>query len=308
MENRAPRSGNRLGNRLVRTLRRFIPSVPPLTYLWPVKLALNATDLPLRWIFPEMRALPPNHLRVRIGVGWRFANNQINHLNHAESFWFFALSQGLIDFHSNILDLGVGCGRFAHHLRDYRFLGHRFTGTYAGVDIDGEMLDWCRANFPEPNFRFHRSSHGSQAYENDVGKAGYYAIPEAGGSFDFVFSASLFTHLLEGEIENYLLESLRLLKPGRWMAAYCFCLDHPPPTLNGRHSFSHRIGNAYVESLSCPEAAVAYRQDFLFESALKAGFEAPAMLTGQDSWQAMLLCRKPDVQAPDGTGTAGATP
>lgn len=278
---------------ITRFIRRFIPSVPPLTYNRAIKAFLNGLDLPFGLVFPEFRTLPPNHLRVRIGVGWRLANNQPYHLAHAQNFWFFALAKGLIRPDSDILDIGIGCGRFALHLRDFRFIDHRYSGTYVGVDIDAEMLAWCAKNFPSPQFRFHRSTHRSAAYQAEDATGGYYVIPEPDESFDFVFSTSLLTHLLEDELDNYLAESFRLLRPGQSMLAYCFCLDSPPPTFGGRHTFSHRMGNAFVESPRCPEAAVAYRRDFLFDRARHAGFLDPEMLADGESWQSVLICRKP---------------
>ncbi len=88
-------------------------------------------------------------------------------------------------------------------------------------------------------------------------------------------------------------ESCRVLKEDSFMAMFCFSMDHPPPTFGGRHTFGFRIGNAYVESMAVPEAAVAYEEKFLFEAARKAGFRTAEMVLGEpESWQHTLLCRK----------------
>jgi Methyltransferase domain len=52
------------------------------------------------------------------------------------------------------LDVGVGCGRWAHWLRDYNFRGRRFAGSYVGVDIDEEAIAWCRQHYDADRFRF----------------------------------------------------------------------------------------------------------------------------------------------------------
>jgi ubiquinone/menaquinone biosynthesis C-methylase UbiE len=190
------------------------------------------------------------------------------------------------------VDIGCGCGRFAHHLRDYSFKGARFAGRYIGVDIDSEMLHWCSTHFAEPQFHFMQSTHSNVSYHQN-GTAGTYSIPLEQSSVDFVFSASLFTHLLEAELTNYCEEAYRMLKPGGKMLMYFFCLDCPPPTFGGRHTFSHRVGNAQVESLKVPEAAVAYSSDFMIELAKEKGFRDARVVTGSvTDWQTILLAQK----------------
>jgi len=88
-------------------------------------------------------------------------------------------------------------------------------------------------------------------------------------------------------------ESYRVLKRDCFMAMFCFSIDHAPPTFGDRHTFRFRIGNAYVESMSVPEAAIAYEEKFLLEMALEAGFRTAEMsIGGPEDWQHMLLCRK----------------
>jgi SAM-dependent methyltransferase len=275
-----------------RVLRKIIPSVARLTYNPIFKFLVNAVDVLPRRVYDEFSNIPPNHMRIRVGVANRIFTNHVFHLNEAKDFWFYALHSGLCRLDSQIVDIGCGCGRFAQHLRDYRFKQEVFSGRYVGIDIDNEMLDWCRCNFDSKRFEFHRSNHASKAY-NVAEKADVdYVLPVGNESVDFVFSTSLFTHLLERELVNYCRESYRVLKPGCSMAMYCFSMDHPPPTLGDRHTFRFKIGNANVESISVPEAAVAYEEEFLFKVAREAGFRTAQMLVGPDDWQPMLLCRK----------------
>jgi SAM-dependent methyltransferase len=167
-----------------------------------------------------------------------------------------------------------------------------FSGRYVGVDIDEESLHWCRQNFDSERFSFHRSNHVSKAY-NVAGKAEEnYVLPIANESIDFVFSTSVFTHLLEPEMVNYYKESFRVLKPGGSMAMYFFSMDHPPPTFGDRHTFQFRIANSYVESMVVPEAAVAYEEAYLFKVANETGFRSAEVMFAPDDWQPMLLCRK----------------
>ena len=277
-----------------RALRKLFPSTSKLTFNPLFRAVMNASDLVPRLIYPEFRALPPNHLRIRVGVGNRILNNQTHFLVHARDFWMFVFSEGIANLHSNILDIGVGCGRWAHWLRDYNFRGRRFDGTYVGIDIDGEAIAWCEKNYDAQRFRFHHSSDASVSYNQNGAPRSPYRIPEADDTFDLVFSNSLLTHLLEIELENYLRETFRLLKAGGSMMHSHFNIEYPPATFGTRHTFKHQRGNAQIESEAQPEAAVAYHTDFLFGLCRRIGFSTCEIvhMPGGEQHQPILLCRK----------------
>jgi len=276
-----------------RAIRKLFPSTSRLTFNPLFKLAINATDIVPMLIYPEFRDLPPNHLRVRIGVGNRILNNQVHFLVHARDFWMFAFTEGLANAKSSILDIGSGCGRWAHWLRDYNFRGRRFTGLYVGIDIDAEAIAWCEKHYDPERFRFHHSTHSSVSY-NQRGEAAQYRIPEPDGTMDLVVSNSLLTHVLEAELENYIRESYRVLRPGGAIMHSHFNLDYPPATYGTRHTFQHAVGNARVESIEQPEAAVAYRTDYLFKVARGVGFKDCEIvhIPGGAQHQPILLCKK----------------
>lgn len=279
--------------KLEKAIRRVIPSASRLTYNPVFKLIVDSFDLLPKFMYEEVSKIPPNHMRIRVGVANRFLANHVSYVSGAKDFWMHAFHAGLCRLDSTIVDLGCGCGRYAHHLRDYRFLAERFFGKYIGIDIDDEMLNWCRRNFDSERFAFYLSNHVSKAYKS-IGKAdASYVLPLADESADFVFSTSLFTHLLEKELVNYCQESYRVLKRNCFMSMFCFSMDHPPPTFGDRHTFRFRISNAYVESKAVPEAAVAYEEKFLLEIAREVGFRTAEMsIGGPEEWQPMLLCRK----------------
>jgi hypothetical protein len=64
--------------------------------------------------------------------------------------------------------------------------------------------------------------------------------------------------------------------------------------LGGRWTFSRRLGNAYVENLKYPEAAVAYERAYLEANVRAAGFsevQVTPSLTGYNP-QSLLVARK----------------
>ena len=113
-----------------------------------------------------------------------------------------ARSRGLQPHH-RVLDLGCGVGRFAVALAGY--LDER--GSYVGVDIHKRSIRLCRKYVGRKldNFKFKRVRPLDAAE---------FRFPFSAASFDFVFSNSLFTHLLPEVAENYLTEIGRLLRPG----------------------------------------------------------------------------------------------
>jgi SAM-dependent methyltransferase len=276
-----------------RAIRKLFPSTSRLTFNPLFKATVNAFDVLPRLVWPEFRDLPPNHLRIRIGVGNRILNNQTHFLVHARDFWMFVFTQRLADASSNILDIGSGCGRWAHWLRDYNFRGRRFTGTYVGVDIDAEAIAWCEKHYDPERFRFHHSTHSSVSYKQE-GEASHYRVPEAEGTMDLVVSNSLLTHVLEAELETYIRESYRVLKVGGAIMHSHFNLDYPPASYGTRHTFQHAIGNARVESMEQPEAAVAYRTDYLFKVCRAVGFKNCEIvhMPGGAQHQPILLAKK----------------
>ena len=88
------------------------------------------------------------------------------------------------------------------------FIGD-LRGGYDGVEIHPEAVEWCqRAITPlHPTFRFHRADLVSPAYNpHGLVPASEYRFPFPDQSFDFIFLASVFTHMLPDAVEHYLRE------------------------------------------------------------------------------------------------------
>jgi hypothetical protein len=61
-------------------------------------------------------------------------------------------------------------------------------------------------------------------------------------------------------------------------------------SLGGRWTFLHRIGNAMVETVEYPEAAVAYQEAHLMQLCEATGFQDITLVGGPE--QSLLECRK----------------
>ncbi len=270
---------------IIKLVRKLYPSNSLLSYNPVFKVAGNAIANLLGAPFPEFRDLPPNHLRVRVGVGTKIVNNHAHHLQIGSQFWIECFARGYLTASADIMEIGCGCGRIAAHLKaDY------FSGTYLGIDIDPEMIDYCRAHFPAPKFVFALSPHKSSTYHSGELSSPdcelfTIAQPE---SRDFVFSTSLFTHLLENEVAFYLQQSFRALRPKGMAVMSFFCMESVE--MGKPWTFSHRAGNAFVDDERYPEAAVAYGTASMVEMAKEAGFSEVAV-SGRRV-QSFLIARK----------------
>lgn len=197
---------------------------------------------------------PPLHLRRHVGPLRTF---------EASGAEFMSYLRLLLDLRPNaqLLDIGCGCGLMALYLKDYL----DSNGTYAGVDIHGPSIEWCTSHIttPHPNFRFTQISD--------------FKLPFAQQSFDAILLKSVFTHLRPAELESYLSEIARLLKPnGRCLATF-FLLNDEQRALaaNGRNALRFDWGDEqwrYVYENS-PESASAYDENYILELIHKHNLE-----------------------------------
>jgi SAM-dependent methyltransferase len=256
-----------------RIYRKLVPSIASLSYHPVVRAGGDAIARMLAIPFPELRNLPPNHLRIRVGAGNRILNNHIDFIQTSSRCWLAFLSRGYCTSTSDIVELGCGCGRVVRALND-PWWDPWFQGSFVGVDVDSEMLEYCRNHFPAPRFEFILSPHKSETYspKNSTSppREPSNLLIATPASKDFVYSISLFTHLLTTEAVEYLRESHRILRADGRMYLTFLCMEHLE--LGSRWTFQHRSGDAYIENPQYPEAAVAYHEAFMTKLVIDCGF------------------------------------
>ena len=191
-----------------------------------------------------------------------------------EFFKYFLDFAGLVSS-SKVLDIGCGIGRMAIPLTNYLT-----SGTYEGIDIVPRGIKWCEKNISSryPNFHFQLADVYNMWYNpSGICVPSEYRFPFADQSFDFVFLTSVFTHMLPAELENYLAEIARVLKPqGRLLATY-FLINEESERLilQSRSTLDFRYsGPGYLTiSEGKPEAAVGYREEYIRGLYNKRGLE-----------------------------------
>ena len=262
--------------KLDRLLRKIIPSTALLSRSAAGSVTLGAADLiarPLLRVFTR-QPVPPLRFIVRTGVSNSIFFPHNYYLTSSYNVWLYFFAEGLAKLDSHIVDIGSGVGKGAVALRDFGYNGVRFSGKYYGFDIDPAMVEWCEKNFPDDRFRFGWVDVGSSVYNPRGGREAKPALDVPDATVDLVFSQSLFSHLLEADIEHYLAESFRMLRPGGAMMMTYFCLEDMQALglLGGRWTFAHPMGAARVENLKYPESAVAYPRDWIMDAARRHGF------------------------------------
>ncbi len=185
------------------------------------------------------------------------------------------VSRGLRREH-RVLDIGSGIGNLAISLVDF------LEGGYDGIDVHPEAVAWCQRNISQrhPTFRFHRADLISGAY-NKYGQMSpaAYSFPFHSRIFDVVFLGSVFTHMLPDDVEHYLLEIKRLLRPGGVCISSFFLLsDQARGGIDRGTSFMsfdavHTSGLCRLHDAATPEAAVALDESFVYRAHAKAGLE-----------------------------------
>jgi SAM-dependent methyltransferase len=200
----------------------------------------------------------------------------------------FELLKDLCDVtpEARVLDVGCGAGRLAGPLAGY--LGP--DGGYEGVDSSAERIAWCNENIAphHSSFRFTVADVRNGLYNPAAEtKASEFTFPYADREFDVAFLTSVFTHMLPDDVEHYLDEIARVLKPGGRSLITWLMLNeeterlleeqkdrrHDPASNASDALLSHDFGAFRATDRRVPEYVVAYYEDWVRAAYAKSGLE-----------------------------------
>jgi len=193
-----------------------------------------------------------------------------------EQFLQYFIELGGLKPHERVLDIGCGIGRCALPLTHYL----SGPGAYRGFDLIPQGVAWCQQHITPryPHFRFEQADlYNPTYYPQGRQAAAQYVFPYETGLFDFAFSKSVFTHMPPAEIERYLAECARVLKPGGRCLHTFFILNDESRALMGQgksaFDFRHDLGGYLSISRAEPEMAVAFEEGRVRAMFAKAGLE-----------------------------------
>jgi SAM-dependent methyltransferase len=173
-----------------------------------------------------------------------------------------------------VLDVGSGIGRIAAALTGVLKGG----GSYEGFDVVKMGVRWCSRHITTrfPNFQFQFVPLGNDLYRSDGLSASRFTFPYPDADFDFVCVISVFTHLVPAEVERYLQEIRRVLRPGGRCCCTFFLLNAESERLsagNPHFNFPHDYGHYRLMDARVQSANVAYREQWLREQCDRYGLE-----------------------------------
>lgn len=198
--------------------------------------------------------VPPQSMWWMVGA--------IDHfIEQGQAFSEYLIEHGDLNPGSSVLDIGCGLGKYAIHLAPYLSDG----GRYEGFDVEWPSVEWCQlAITPRyPNATFRHTPLQSEMYSPGATEvASNFRYPYADNSFDLAFLASVFTHMFTDDVDNYIQEIGRVLKPGGRCIATFYLLNEQSRSgiANGTAVFSFSIprDGCWLERMDPPESAVAY--------------------------------------------------
>ncbi len=201
-----------------------------------------------------------------------------------------------------VLDIGSGMGRTAVALTTYI----SSEGSYDGFDIMKQGVIWCNKKIGKDysNFRFKHVSIGNDLYNTNKTSGEKFKFPYDDNCFDVSFLFSVFSHMLPAEVENYLLEIHRTLKPGGKCLATFFIYEHADDFQlkhpEDRFKFPVDMGNYRLMNEKVKSANVAYQKDFLNRMFTKAKLSIEKEVegfwkgeqTGHNDFQDIIVLKK----------------
>lgn len=214
--------------------------------------------------------IPPLFIRLKAGDFW----SARYYRNKGKKYFKSCKTLCKVRPSDNILDIGCGCGQMAVQFLNYL----TSKGSYTGVDINREEINWCKKNI-EPireNFQFSLLDIFNKIY-NSQGRhiASSFKFPYKNSTFDFIILISVFTHMTPNDMEHYVFEIARMLKKGGRCFITFFLLNpdstrHIDKKLNSIE-FPHDYGYYRVLDKTSPEVAILYDEEYMRKTFRKYG-------------------------------------
>ena len=167
----------------------------------------------------------------------------------------------LLDDASTILDFGCGQGRLANSL----LYAKASLGKYVGVDTQKWPVKWCKRFIQRRNqgFQFQHLPAYNARYNTEA-KA-LKSLPFKAQTFDLIFLNSVFSHMLSSDIDFYLREFYRVVKPGKALYLTAFIEENVPPETENPSGY---FGGGHQ-----PLTRVRYEKQYFMNLIEKNGWE-----------------------------------
>jgi SAM-dependent methyltransferase len=226
--------------------------------------------------------VPPALLRSLVSgtedLDWFLRSGKLLAENLSDTLAGHGLSLGQF---GRVLDFGCGCGRVLRHLKGL------VAGELHGTDCNRAAVRWCRGHLPFV-----------EAAANGLEPPLSY--PD--GTFDLVYSFSVFTHLPEPLQRPWMDELRRVLAPGGHLLVSVHgerFADHLPP--QDRPRFERGELTAIRSDLAGANECCAFHPDAYVRGVLAEGFDVVGHVPSRPDGgplQDLYLMRRHDAPVP----------
>ena len=220
--------------------------------------------------------IPPQKEIDVVGIGemWFITNHFLGIL----------IENGGLKKTDHVLDIGCGVGRMAYGLAYYL---DPSNSRLEGFDIINSLVFRAQILLHTvlPHFNFQFVDIYNSAY-NPNGKiiSKDFRFPYEDNSFDFIYLASVFTHMLPVDLRHYLSEIKRVLRPGGKCLMTCFLFDNESKSYIEKGlstiSITVPLEDCMVTNPYVPEAAVGYEKTTLLKWLGQEGFKLKGIFKG----------------------------
>ena len=210
----------------------------------------------------SLHKIPPDNPRRRVGV-----SSLAQYISFGGK--YSNMLKLLCDLKSSdtVLDIGCGCGRVTRDL-----YGYIKTGSYIGIDVDLELLGWCKKYFIKPNFRFlHADIHNNCYHRKGTIKFNDYRFPLKDESVDVAYAISVFTHA-DTPWDAYIKDLYRILKPTGKLFITFMLIENTSNKPTPKKIAFIPYKDYQVRNLQKTEAGISSHKSFVEDTFAKAGF------------------------------------
>ncbi len=236
-------------------LRKLYYFLPPSSRLLARRLVFLPEDL-LNSISGKRDKLVPPRGMIYTGSG--------DFVRQGDEMLQNFIKHGQLKPTHHVLDIGSGIGRIARPLTAYLST----ESKYEGFDVVEQGVTWCKENISKafPNFNFTYIPLENDLYTSKGMDASNFMFPYEDQQFDFVILTSVFTHMVPEEVENYMKEISRVLKPGGCCFASFFIINETSKQLmakNPAFNFPYDKGHYYLMDEQVQSANVAFTEQYV---------------------------------------------
>lgn len=172
-----------------------------------------------------------------------------------------------------LLDVGCGIGRLAIPLTQYLTT----NGKYEGFDVVPDGINWCKEKVSSkyPHFNFTYTPLRNDLYNLDTQQEAHqFVFPYTDNTFDVVVLTSVFTHMQPAEVQHYLKQIKRVLKPGGSCLSTFFIMDENTPEILKQNKdlmqFKFEYDTYYLHDDKVKDANIAFKKNAIQSMASNA--------------------------------------